>query len=253
MDRIEAIPAIDLIGGQCVRLRQGDYNEKTVYSAHPEEMAVELESAGFRRLHVVDLDGARSGHVVNGDVLRRIAERTQLTIDFGGGVKSASDVEHVFECGAQLVTIGSMAVTSPQAVGEWIERFGAERVIIGADVRDGKVSIHGWQEDSDLDLFALIDHYLGLGVRQFLCTDIHRDGMLSGPSTALYREVMERYPTLHLIASGGISCTDDIIELERAGIPAVVFGKAYYEGRIDPIRILGDPSAPLSHQKKDNR
>ncbi len=235
---IEAIPAIDLIDGQCVRLVQGDYSRKTVYGLHPEETAQALEAAGFTRLHVVDLDGARAGHTVNIDVLRRITASTHLRVDFGGGVKTASDVEAILAAGAAQVTIGSLAVTNRTLVAEWVSQYGADRLIIGADVRDGRVSIHGWQEDSTTTLDDLLSYYTSLGVRHFLCTDISRDGMLQGPATPLYQSVMRRYPAIHLIASGGVSCTDDILALEAAGIPAVVFGKAYYEGRIDPEKIL---------------
>ena len=235
---IEAIPAIDLIDGQCVRLMQGDYSRKTVYGAHPEETAQELEAAGFERLHVVDLDGARAGHCVNLDVLRRITTSTRLKVDFGGGVKSESDVEAIIEAGACQVTIGSLAVKEPELVTGWAAHYGADRLIIGADVRDGHISIHGWQEDSATTLDELLTYYTQRGIRHFLCTDISRDGMLQGPATPLYEEIMRKYPSIHLIASGGISCTEDILTLESAGIPAVVFGKAYYEGRIDPEKIL---------------
>jgi phosphoribosylformimino-5-aminoimidazole carboxamide ribotide isomerase len=235
---IEAIPAIDLIDGQCVRLMQGDYSRKTVYGLHPEETALQLEQAGFERLHVVDLDGARAGHTVNIDVLRRITSSTRLKVDFGGGVKTEADVVAILDAGAQMVTIGSLAVTRPELVTEWASRYGAERLIIGADVRGDKISIHGWQEDSQTTLDELLNYYTAQGVSHFLCTDISRDGMLQGPATALYQGIMEKYPSIHLIASGGISCTDDILALEAAGIPAVVFGKAYYEGRIDPEKIL---------------
>ena len=230
---IELIPAIDIIDGQCVRLKRGDYNAKTVYSSDPVEVAKEFERLGFRRLHVVDLDGAKSRHIVNSSVLRAITEQTRLTVDFGGGIKSEADIEEAFRCGASQVTIGSVAVTSPDLFASWLRKYGPERIILGADVRDGKVSINGWKEDSGTDLLPFLRHYVEQGVTHVLCTDISRDGMLQGPSLDLYSSVMRTYPHLHLIASGGVSCNADIAELHRRGIPAVVFGKAFYEGRID--------------------
>ena len=238
MKKIEAIPAIDLIDGKCVRLRQGDYSQKTVYADHPEEMAKAFERMGFTRLHLVDLDGARRGRPENTEVLKKITEATTLSVDFGGGIKTEVDIETVLGCGAAMVTIGSIAVTNPDQVLSWKERYGEDKIIIGADVRDGMVSIHGWQEDSDMSLYALLDFYTSHGLTKYLCTDISRDGMLSGPSIQLYREIMERYPEIHVIASGGISNTDGVLALEQAGIPAVVFGKAFYEGHIDTEKIL---------------
>lgn len=232
------IPAIDIIDGQCVRLTKGDYAAKTVYSHDPVLVAKEMEMLGFHRLHVVDLDGARSHHVVNLDVLRRITQETHLIVDFGGGVKSAADLEAVFDAGAHMVTAGSIAVTQPETVASWLKTFGPERIILGADVRDGRISINGWGEESELQLMPFLDSYLKAGIRQVLCTDISRDGMLQGPSTPLYRQIMQAHPTCQLIASGGVSSIDDIRQLAAAGIPAVVFGKAIYEGRIDLNTLL---------------
>lgn len=229
---IELIPAIDIINGQCVRLTKGDYAQKTVYG-HPLEMAQEFERIGYRRLHVVDLDGAKSKHIVNSDVLSRITTATQLTVDFGGGIKTDEDIEEAFRCGASMVTVGSIAVTEPERFMGWLARYGADRLILGADVRNGKISINGWKEDSSEDLLPFLQKYYEAGVRNVLCTEISKDGTLSGPAIDLYTKVMEAYPDLHLIASGGVSCIDDIKALERAGIPAVVFGKAIYEGKID--------------------
>lgn len=230
---IELIPAIDIINGQCVRLRQGDYDAKTVYSSDPIEVAVGFERMGLRRLHIVDLDGAKSRHIVNSDVLRSITSHTHLEVDFGGGLKTDADIEEAFDSGASMVTVGSVAVTSPTLFSSWLKKYGADRIILGADVRDGMVSINGWQEDSTSQLLPFLRYYVEQGVRNVLCTDISRDGMLSGPAIELYASVMREYPTLHLIASGGVSSNADIEELEHRGIPAVVFGKAYYEGKID--------------------
>lgn len=230
---IELIPAIDIIDGKCVRLTKGDYDRKTVYRDQPAEVAREFEQLGFKRLHVVDLDGAKSKHVVNDAVLRQITTATKLTVDFGGGIKTDEDIEKAFAAGAAMVTVGSVAVTQPDLFMGWLERYGAERMILGADVRHGKISINGWKEDSSEDLLPFLRKYIDAGVRNVLCTEISKDGTLSGPAIDLYRQVMAAYPELHLIASGGVSSIDDIKALDAAGIPAVVFGKAIYEGRID--------------------
>lgn len=230
---IELIPAIDIIGGQCVRLTKGDYAQKTVYRDSPAEVAAEFERIGFRRLHVVDLDGAKSRHIVNHQALQDITAATRLTVDFGGGIKTDDDIETAFRHGASMVTVGSVAVTHPDRFIAWLEKYGAERIILGADVRNGLISINGWKEDSTEPLLPFLRRYIDAGVRHVLCTDISKDGTLLGPATALYRQVMEAYPQLHLIASGGVSSMDDIRALDQAGIPAVVFGKAIYEGRID--------------------
>lgn len=230
---IELIPAIDIIGGQCVRLTKGDYDQKTVYRDSPAEVAKEFEAFGFHRLHVVDLDGAKSRHIVNCGVLRRITTDTQLIVDFGGGIKTDEDIEKAFSAGASMVTVGSIAVTQPELFMGWLEQYGAERMILGADVRHGKISINGWKEDSTEDLLPFLKKYIDAGVRNVLCTEISKDGTLSGPAIDLYKQVMDTYPDLHLIASGGVSSLDDIRALDAAGIPAVVFGKAIYEGRID--------------------
>lgn len=230
---IELIPAIDIIDGKCVRLTKGDYEQKTVYRDSPVEVAKEFEALGFRRLHVVDLDGAKSRHIVNVDVLRRITTETRLTVDFGGGIKTDEDIEKAFDAGAQMVTVGSIAVTRPDLFGQWLQKYGPERMILGADVRNGKISINGWKEDSAEDLLPFLRKYIEQGVKNVLCTEISKDGTLQGPAIGLYKEVMAAYPTLHLIASGGVSSKEDIKALERDGIPAVVFGKAIYEGKIN--------------------
>ena len=230
---IELIPAIDIIDGQCVRLTKGDYDQKTVYRDSPAEVAKEFEQIGFKRLHIVDLDGAKSKHIVNVDVLRQISTRTNLTLDFGGGIKTDDDIEQAFSAGAAMVTVGSIAVTRPDLFLGWLDRYGAERLILGADVRNGKISINGWKEDSEEDLLPFLRKYIDHGVENVLCTEISKDGTLQGPAIDLYRRVMAEYPQLHLIASGGVSGIDDIRALEAAGIPAVVFGKAIYEGKIN--------------------
>ena len=230
---IELIPAIDIIEGQCVRLTKGDYDQKTVYRNSPAEVAKEFEEIGFKRLHVVDLDGAKSKHIVNEQVLKAITAEAQLVVDFGGGIKTDEDIEKAFAAGASMVTIGSIAVTSPDLFMGWLEKYGADRIILGADVRHGKISINGWKEDSSEDLLPFLKKYVDAGVRNVLCTEISKDGTLAGPAIELYQSMMAAYPELHLIASGGVSSIDDIKALEAAGIPAVVFGKAIYEGKIN--------------------
>ena len=230
--KIELIPAIDIINGQCVRLTKGDYDQKTVYG-NPLDMAQEFERIGYERLHVVDLDGAKSKHIVNSNVLQSLASETKLTIDFGGGIKTDEDIETAFNSGAQMVTIGSIAVTNPERFMGWLEKYGSDRIILGADVRNGRISINGWKEDSSEDLLPFLKKYIDAGVRNVLCTEISKDGTLAGPAIDLYKKVMETYPQLHLIASGGVSSIDDIKALDAAGISAVVFGKAIYEGKIN--------------------
>ena len=229
---IELIPAIDIIDGKCVRLSQGDYQSKKVYNENPVEVAKIFEAHGIHRLHVVDLDGAASKHVVNYKVLEALAEQTSLVIDFGGGIKSDEDLHIAFESGAQMVTLGSIAVKEPDTFNRWMEVYGSERIILGADAKDGKIAVNGWLECSRLELMPFLDDYIKKGVAKVLCTDISRDGMLNRPSLELYKQIMEAHPDLHLIASGGISGMNDIEALNEAGIPAVVFGKAFYEGRI---------------------
>ena len=230
---IELIPAIDIIGGQCVRLTKGDYDQKTVYRDSPAEVAKEFEEIGFKRLHVVDLDGAKSKHIVNEQVLKAITNKTHLTVDFGGGIKTDEDIEKAFAAGASMVTIGSIAVTNPDLFMGWLEKYGAERIILGADVRHGKISINGWKEDSSEDLLPFLKKYVDAGVSNVLCTEISKDGTLAGPAIELYQSMMAAYPELYLIASGGVSSIEDIHALDAAGIPAVVFGKAIYEGKIN--------------------
>lgn len=229
---IELIPAIDIIAGQCVRLTKGDYDQKTTYG-DPLNMALDFEHIGFKRLHVVDLDGAKSKHIVNDGILKTITSKTHLAVDFGGGIKSDEDIEKAFAAGAQMVTIGSIAVVQPELFMGWLKKYGPDRLILGADVRHGKISINGWKEDSNEDLLPFLQKYIKAGVRNVLCTEISKDGTLAGPAIDLYRNVMNMYPELYLIASGGVSSIDDIKALNTAGVPAVVFGKAIYEGKIN--------------------
>lgn len=233
---IELIPAIDIIEGKCVRLTKGDYDTKKVYG-DPLEMAQQFEDMGMRRLHVVDLDGAESKHVVNIATLRAIMTHTNLVVDFGGGVKTDEDLEKAYEAGAALVTVGSIAITDPELYLGWLQKYGPDKLILGADVRNGRVSINGWKEDSDVMLEDFLLRYIKEGTKNVLCTEISRDGTLAGPAIELYQSIMRRYPECYLIASGGVGSTDDILALDAAGIPAVVFGKAYYEGRIEMEKI----------------
>lgn len=240
MSMIELIPAIDIINGRCVRLTKGDYNCKTEYNGSPLEMAQHFEAAGFKRLHVVDLDGARSRHVVNLDTLKSITANTSLKVDFGGGIKTYDDIKKAFDNGAHLVTVGSAAVTHRDMFCSWLTEFGADRIILGADVRNGKISINGWKEDSAEDIIPFLGYYVDKGVSNVLCTDISKDGTLTGPAHNLYKQIMKAYPHLNLIASGGVSCVDDLHELNREGVPSVVFGKAVYEGLINIDTLLDD-------------
>lgn len=228
------IPAIDIIDGKCVRLTKGDYAQKKVYDDDPVAVAREFERLGFKRLHVVDLDGAKAKHIVNEATLNAITGATSLTVDFGGGIKTDEDINRAFAAGAAMVTVGSIAVTHPELFLAWLTKYGPDRLILGADVRQGKISINGWLEDSTVDLLPFLKRYVEAGVKHVLCTEISRDGTLQGPATALYKEIMAEYPQLQLIASGGVGSIDDIKALAVAGIPAVVFGKAWYEGRITP-------------------
>ena len=229
---MEIVPAIDIIDGKCVRLTKGDYNVCKTYSDNPLDMALRFQDAGIRRLHLVDLDGARSKHIVNYPTLESIAGHTNLIVDFGGGIKTRADLETALESGAQMVTIGSTAVTRPELMAEWIDEFGPEHLILGADARDGKISVNGWKEDSELTLCDFIRNYMQKGITRVLCTDINRDGMLQGPALELYKSLLKEFPGIHLIASGGVSSVKDLIDLKEAGLPASIVGKAYYEGHI---------------------
>jgi len=229
---IEIIPAIDLIDGKCVRLSQGDYNQKTVYYNDPLDVAKMFEDTGIRRLHVVDLDGAKAQHIINHKALERIATHTNLVIDFGGGLKSDDDLRIAFESGATMITGGSIAVKNPEVFTSWIQQFGAEKIILGADVKDRKIAVSGWLETTDIDLMPFIKGYMQKGISKVICTDISKDGMLEGPAIPLYQEMLQEEPEMYLIASGGVSSIADIDKLQEHQIPAVIIGKAIYEGRI---------------------
>lgn len=229
---IEIIPAIDIIEGKCVRLSKGDYDSKKVYNENPVEVAKEFEANGISRLHVVDLDGAASHHIVNYGILEKIASQTSLIIDFGGGIKSDEDLKIAFESGAKMITGGSIAVKEPELFTQWIKKYGSDKIILGADVKNKMIAVNGWKEGTELELMTFLGEYIEKGIQKVICTDIDCDGMLQGPSTALYNEILEKFPSTYLIASGGVSCIDDIIKLEEAKVPAVIFGKALYEGKI---------------------
>ncbi len=231
--KIQLIPAIDIIDGKCVRLTKGDYGQKKIYNDNPVEQAREFERWGFTRLHVVDLDGAKASHIVNEDIVRGITEATHLKVDFGGGVKTEQDIEKAFAAGAAMVTIGSVAIRHPELFMKWLDRYGADKLILGADVRNGRISINGWKEDSDAELLPFLEKFVAAGITTVLCTEISRDGTLQGPAIELYKSIMTRFPHLQLIASGGVGSNDDIRRLDETGTPAVVFGKAWYEGKID--------------------
>ncbi len=229
---IEIIPAIDIIDGKCVRLSQGDYSQRKVYNENPLEIAKAFEGVGVRRLHLVDLDGAKAQHIVNYKVLETIATQTSLTIDFGGGLKSDDDLRIAFESGASMITGGSIAVKKPDTFLSWLEKFGAGKIILGADVKDEKIAVSGWIETTDVDLLPFVQKFMDKGVDKCICTDISKDGMLKGPSLELYKKMLAEMPSLYLIASGGVSSMKDIEQLEEAKVPAVITGKAIYEGRI---------------------
>lgn len=229
---MEIIPAIDIIGGKCVRLSKGDYATKKVYNENPLEVARQYADNGITRLHLVDLDGAKAGHIVNYKVLEQITSQTTLTVDFGGGLKTTDDLRIAFSSGAQMVTGGSIAVKNPAEFESWLAAYGSERIILGADAKDGKIAVTGWLEDTDAELIPFVQNYYSKGVRKVICTDISRDGMLGGPAVELYRRMLDTIPDLWLVASGGVSCIDDLHALNANNIPAVIIGKAIYENRI---------------------
>lgn len=230
--KIEIIPAIDLIDAKCVRLSQGDYNQKTVYNENPLEVAKMFEDAGITRLHLVDLDGAKAKHIVNYKVLETIAGKTNLVIDFGGGLKSDKDLEIAFNSGAAMVTGGSIAVKEKDTFLSWLEKFGSEKIILGADAKDGNIAVSGWLETTELAVIDFISEFHKQGISKVISTDISRDGMLSGPSFELYTDIMKTLPEVEIIASGGIATMDEILKLDEMGVPGVITGKAIYENRI---------------------
>jgi len=229
---IEIIPAIDLIDGKCVRLSQGDYAQKIVYNENPFEVAKMFADAGIRRLHLVDLDGAKAHHIVNHKVLEKITSSTDLIVDFGGGLKSDDDLRIAFECGASMITGGSIAVKNPTIFSSWISRFGGDKIILGADVKNEKIAVGGWLETTEIDLIPFVADYMEQGINKVICTDISKDGMLQGPAIELYKKMLAEKPDMYLIASGGVSSLADIEQLQDADVPAVITGKAIYEGRI---------------------
>lgn len=229
---MEIIPAIDIIDGKCVRLTQGDYTQKTIYNENPLEVAKSFEAAGLKRLHLVDLDGAKVGTVKNWAVLQEIAAFTTLSIDFGGGIKKDKDLKIVFESGAAYATIGSLAVKEPEVFKGWIESYGADKFLLGADVKSEMIAVSGWQETTDILIYDFLKDYIDSGVQQVFCTDVSKDGKLEGPSIDLYQKILEKFPELWLIASGGVSSMDDLYALKEMGCSGAIVGKAIYEGRI---------------------
>jgi phosphoribosylformimino-5-aminoimidazole carboxamide ribotide isomerase len=226
------IPAIDIINGVAVRLTQGDFNQKTEYNYDPLQLAKEFEAAGLKRLHIVDLDGARQKKIVNADVLKKISRGTKLAVDFGGGVQSDADIKLAFDMGAEQITAGSIAIKNPEMVKRWINTYGPDKIILGADVRGHEIAVSGWQEGSGQDIIPFIERYFDLGIRYIICTDISKDGMLQGPATELYQEMKLKFPELNIIASGGVSSMEDVQELKAVGCWGCIIGKAIYENKV---------------------
>jgi phosphoribosylformimino-5-aminoimidazole carboxamide ribotide isomerase len=229
---MQIIPAIDIIDGKCVRLTQGDYAQKTIYNESPLEVAKQFEAAGLKRLHLVDLDGAKAGTVKNWAVLQEIAAYTTLSIDFGGGIKKDKDLNIVFESGAAYATIGSLAVKEPDTFLEWLKVYGPDKFILGADVKSEKIAVSGWLETTDINIYDFLQDYISKGILQSFCTDVSKDGTLEGPSIDLYKNIVEKFPSLFFIASGGVSCLEDLTALKELGCAGAIVGKAIYEGRI---------------------
>jgi len=229
---MQIIPAIDLIDGKCVRLTQGDYSQKTIYNENPVEVAKSFEAAGLKRLHLVDLDGAKAGKVTNWQVLENIATATGLIIDFGGGIKTEKDVDIVLSSGARFATIGSIAVKNEAIFTEWIQKYGPDQFLLGADVKNALITIGGWLETTKISVFDFIEKYQKKGIQHVFCTDVSKDGLLQGPSLPLYQEIIQKFPALYFIASGGVSSLEDLIELKKIGCCAAIVGKAIYEGKV---------------------
>jgi phosphoribosylformimino-5-aminoimidazole carboxamide ribotide isomerase len=234
---MELIPAIDIMDGKCVRLVKGDFNKKTVYSDNPLEIAKGFEVAGIRRLHIVDLNGANGETLKNIHVLENISTNTSLIIDFGGGLKTTESVKEAFNAGASMISLGSVIIKSPALFSQWIDEFGSDKFLPGADVLDKKIRIHGWKENTGIDIFNFIENLTQLNIDKIFCTDISKDGMMQGPSVELYKEILQKFQTLHLIASGGISCYEDLFSLQEAGCGGAIIGKAFYEGKITTQQI----------------
>lgn len=243
---MQIIPAIDIINGKCVRLTQGDFLQETVYNDDPVDVAKKFEQAGFRRIHMVDLDGAKAGKVSSINILKAVAKATALSIDFGGGVKTETDVVDILEAGASMVSIGSLAAKNPLLVEEWIDSYGEDKFIIGADVLNGRIKINGWQEEAGIGIYEFIYNMVGIGVKHMFCTDIAADGMLKGPSTDLYREIITRYPNISLVASGGVSSMEDVFLLRAIGCAGAIIGKAIYEEKITLEQLVAANKIPGS-------
>ena len=226
------IPAIDIIDGKCVRLTQGDYAQKKIYNENPLEVAQEFERAGLKYLHVVDLDGAKAGGVMNWNVVDAICKNTSLEVDFGGGIKTDEQLKRLFDCGVKQVNLGSIAVKDPNKVSDWIQQFGSEKIILSADVKNEMIAISGWMEDSSIRITDFLRDYIHKGIEYVTCTDIRTDGMLTSPNIELYQKILFSFPQLNLIASGGVSCMDDVLELTQVGVDGVIVGKAIYEGKV---------------------
>jgi len=235
---MQIIPAIDIIDGKCVRLTQGDYDQKTIYNSNPLEVAKEFEDAGLQRLHLVDLDGAKAGAIKNWKILEAITKATSLVVDYGGGIKTEDDLRTVFRSGAAFATIGSLAVKNESLFVEWIQKYGAEKFLLGADVKDEKIAVGGWLETTEIDIFSFLEKYIGYGITQVFCTDVSKDGKLEGPSIALYEKIIHRFPDLIFIASGGVATLEDLEELKLIGCCGAIVGKAIYENRITLTELI---------------
>lgn len=229
---IQIIPAIDIIDGKCVRLTQGDYSKKKIYNENPLEIAKEIEDAGITRLHLVDLDGAKQKKIINHKVLEKIANETSLHIDFGGGIQSDDAAQAAFDYGAKQITGGSIAIKNPEMVYSWIEKYGSEKIILGADAKNEKIAISGWEEATEVWIYDFLEDFIAKGIKYTISTDVAKDGLLQGPSFDLYANLQDRFKDLNIIASGGVSCMKDIELLNEKGIFGVIVGKAFYEGRI---------------------
>ena len=229
---MEIIPAIDIIDGKCVRLEKGDFEKKIIYHNDPVGVAKSFEAVGIKRLHIVDLDGAKGQSLKNIKTLESISKNTSLVIDFGGGLKTTENLRSVFNAGAGMVSVGSVTIKDPDLFAQWVLDFGTDQFLPGADVLEKKIKIHGWKEETGIDIFDFIKRMTGLGISRVFCTDISKDGMMQGPATDLYKEILTKFPALHLIASGGISCYENLLSLQAAGCNGVIVGKAIYEKRI---------------------